>query len=124
MNLPEQITRKQPANWGGDPLFAECRGKLLNLQLCKRVCYDRHHGLSLIGKPVIEFDGRKFEYIGVSAHDTPLLIVHKPTGIESVDSMGDPKLGAELKRQNWISIRSTAQPWETTSKSCSHWIQR
>ena len=107
---------------GGDPLFAECRVKLLNLQLCKRVFYDRHHGLSLIGKPVIEFDGRKFEYIGVSAQDTQLLICTNPPA--GVDSIGDPKLGAELKRQNWISIRSTAQPWETTSKSCSHWIKR
>ena len=31
----------------------------------------------LIGKPGIEFDGRKFEYIGAPAQDTQLLIVHK-----------------------------------------------
>jgi hypothetical protein len=48
----------------------------------------------------------------VPAQDTQLLIVHKPTGIKSVGSMSDPKFGAELKRQNWISIRSTAQPWK------------
>jgi tripartite-type tricarboxylate transporter receptor subunit TctC len=30
----------------------------------------------LIGKPGIEFDGIKFEYIGAPAQDTQLLIVH------------------------------------------------
>ncbi|MEX0803172.1 MAG: tripartite tricarboxylate transporter substrate-binding protein [Candidatus Binatia bacterium] len=39
----------------------------------------------LIGKPGIEFDGRKFEYIGAPAQDTQLLIVHKRTGIKSVE---------------------------------------
>jgi tripartite-type tricarboxylate transporter receptor subunit TctC len=37
----------------------------------------------LIGKPGIEFDGRKFEYIGAPAQDTPLLIVYKRTGIKT-----------------------------------------
>jgi tripartite-type tricarboxylate transporter receptor subunit TctC len=37
----------------------------------------------LIGKPGIEFDGRKFEYVGAPAQDTQLLIVHKRTGIHS-----------------------------------------
>lgn len=37
----------------------------------------------LIGKPGIEFDGRKFEYLGAPAQDTQLLIVHKRTGISS-----------------------------------------
>ena len=39
----------------------------------------------LIGKPGIEFDGRKFEYIGAPAQDTQLLIVHKRTGIKSAE---------------------------------------
>jgi tripartite-type tricarboxylate transporter receptor subunit TctC len=39
----------------------------------------------LIGKPGIEFDGRKFEYIGAPAQDTQQLIVHKRTGIKSVE---------------------------------------
>jgi tripartite-type tricarboxylate transporter receptor subunit TctC len=39
----------------------------------------------LIGKPGIEFDGRKFEYIGAPAQDTQLLIVHKRTGLKSAE---------------------------------------
>jgi tripartite-type tricarboxylate transporter receptor subunit TctC len=39
----------------------------------------------LIGKPGIEFDGRKFGYIGAPAQDTQLLIVHKRTGIKSAE---------------------------------------
>lgn len=39
----------------------------------------------LIGKPGIEFDGRKFEYIGAPAQDTQLLIVHRRTGIKTVE---------------------------------------
>lgn len=39
----------------------------------------------LIGKPGIEFDGRKFEYVGAPAQDTQLLIVHKRTGIKTVE---------------------------------------
>ena len=39
----------------------------------------------LVGKPGIEFDARKFEYIGAPAQDTQLLTVHKRTGIKSVE---------------------------------------
>jgi tripartite-type tricarboxylate transporter receptor subunit TctC len=39
----------------------------------------------LIGKPGIEFDGRRFEYIGAPAQDTQLLIVHKRTGLKSAE---------------------------------------
>lgn len=39
----------------------------------------------LVGKPGIEFDGRKFEYIGAPAQDTQLLAVHKRTGIKTVE---------------------------------------
>jgi tripartite-type tricarboxylate transporter receptor subunit TctC len=39
----------------------------------------------MIGKPGIEFDGRKFEYLGAPAQDTQLLVVHKRTGIKSAE---------------------------------------
>ena len=39
----------------------------------------------LIGKPGIEFDGQKFEYIGAPAQDTQLLIVHKRTGLKTAE---------------------------------------
>lgn len=39
----------------------------------------------LLGKPGIEFDARKFEYIGVPAQDNYMLGIHKSTGITSID---------------------------------------
>lgn len=39
----------------------------------------------LIGKPGIEFDARKFHFIGAPAQDTQLLTVHRRTGIKSVE---------------------------------------
>jgi len=39
----------------------------------------------LLGKPGIEFDARKFEYIGVPAQDNYVLGVNKSTGITSMD---------------------------------------
>jgi tripartite-type tricarboxylate transporter receptor subunit TctC len=39
----------------------------------------------MIGKPGIEFDGRKFEYLGAPAQDTQVLVVHKRTGIKSAE---------------------------------------
>jgi tripartite-type tricarboxylate transporter receptor subunit TctC len=39
----------------------------------------------LLGKPGIEFDARKFEYIGVPAQDNYMLGVHKSTGISSIE---------------------------------------
>src|SRR5574341_379929 len=39
----------------------------------------------LIGKPGIEFDGRRFEYIGAPAQDTQLLIVQKRTGLKTAE---------------------------------------
>jgi tripartite-type tricarboxylate transporter receptor subunit TctC len=39
----------------------------------------------MIGRPGIEFDGRKFEYIGAPAQDTQLLTVHKRTGIKTAE---------------------------------------
>ena len=40
----------------------------------------------LLGKSGIEFDGRKFEYIGVPAQDNFMIGVSKATGITSVEN--------------------------------------
>jgi tripartite-type tricarboxylate transporter receptor subunit TctC len=39
----------------------------------------------LLGKPGIEFDARKFEYVGVPAQDNYMLGIHKSTGLTSID---------------------------------------
>lgn len=39
----------------------------------------------LIGKPGIEFDARKFHFIGAPAQDTQLLTVHRRTGIKNLE---------------------------------------
>ena len=39
----------------------------------------------LLGKAGVEFDARKFEYIGVPAQDNYMLGVHKSTGITSIE---------------------------------------
>jgi tripartite-type tricarboxylate transporter receptor subunit TctC len=39
----------------------------------------------LLGKPGIEFDARRFEYMGVPAQDNYMLAVHKSTGLTSID---------------------------------------
>ena len=39
----------------------------------------------LLGKPGIEFDARKFEYMGVPAQDNYMLGVHKSTGITNIE---------------------------------------
>jgi tripartite-type tricarboxylate transporter receptor subunit TctC len=39
----------------------------------------------LIGKPGIEFDARKFGFIGAPAQDTQLLTVHRRTGIKTLE---------------------------------------
>jgi tripartite-type tricarboxylate transporter receptor subunit TctC len=39
----------------------------------------------LIGKPGIEFDGRKFEYLGAPAQDNQMVALAKRTGITSVE---------------------------------------
>jgi tripartite-type tricarboxylate transporter receptor subunit TctC len=39
----------------------------------------------MIGRQGIEFDGRRFEYIGAPAQDTQLLAVHRRTGIKTVE---------------------------------------
>ncbi len=46
----------------------------------------------LIGRRGIEFDGRKFEYIGAPAQNTQLLVVHKRTGIKTMEQwLAHPK---------------------------------
>jgi tripartite-type tricarboxylate transporter receptor subunit TctC len=39
----------------------------------------------LLGKPGVEFDARRFEYMGVPAQDNYMLAVHKSTGITNID---------------------------------------
>lgn len=39
----------------------------------------------LLGKPGVEFDARKFEYVGVPAQDNYMLAAHKSTGITSIE---------------------------------------
>ena len=49
----------------------------------------------LLGNPAIEFDGRKFEYIGVPAQDHFLIGLSKATGITSYD--------------NWMASKKTVK---------------
>lgn len=39
----------------------------------------------VLGKPGIQFDGRKFEYLGVPTQDSQMLAISKRTGINSVE---------------------------------------
>lgn len=39
----------------------------------------------VLGKPGIQFDGRKFEYLGVPTQDSQMLAISKRTGINSAD---------------------------------------
>ena len=50
----------------------------------------------LLGKPGIEFDARKFEYIGVPAQDNYMLGVAKSTGITSIDQWLSSKTVVKL----------------------------
>jgi tripartite-type tricarboxylate transporter receptor subunit TctC len=50
----------------------------------------------LLGKPGIEFDARKFEYMGVPAQDNYMLGVHKSTGITSIDQWLNSKSPVKL----------------------------
>ena len=47
----------------------------------------------VLGKPGIEFDGRKFEHLGVPAQDTTTVGISKVIGITSID--------------NWLSTKTT-----------------
>ena len=50
----------------------------------------------LLGKPGVEFDARKFEYIGVPAQDNYMLGVHKSTGITSIEQWLNSKTAVKL----------------------------
>ena len=50
----------------------------------------------LLGKPGIEFDARKFEYMGVPAQDNYMIGVHKSTGITSIDQWLNSKSPVKL----------------------------
>ena len=47
----------------------------------------------VLGKPGIEFDGRKFEHLGVPAQDTTTVGINKASGITSID--------------HWLSTKTT-----------------
>lgn len=47
----------------------------------------------VLGKPGIEFDGRKFEHLGVPAQDTTTVGITKVSGVASID--------------NWLSAKTT-----------------
>ena len=49
----------------------------------------------LFGLPGIEFDARKFEYIGAAVTDTPVCVLTKATGIDTV--------------QKWMAAKSTVK---------------
>src|SRR6476660_9639187 len=50
----------------------------------------------LLGKPGIEFNARKFEYIGVPGQDNYMLGVHKSTGITSIEQWLNSKTAVKL----------------------------
>ena len=50
----------------------------------------------LIGKPGIEFDARKFEYIGIPTQDNVACAFHKSSGITSFDALRNAKTPVKL----------------------------
>ena len=50
----------------------------------------------LLEKPGIEFDARKFEYVGVPAQDNYMLAAHKSTGITSIEQWLSAKTPVKL----------------------------
>ena len=50
----------------------------------------------LLGKPGVEFDARKFEYMGVPTQDNYMLAVHKSTGITSIEQWLSSKTQVKL----------------------------
>ena len=50
----------------------------------------------LIGKPGIEFDSRKFEYIGIPTQDNVACAFYKPSGITTFDSLRNAKTPVKL----------------------------
>jgi len=50
----------------------------------------------VIGKPGIEFDARKFEYIGIPTQDNVACAFYKPSGITTFDSLKNAKTPVKL----------------------------
>ena len=50
----------------------------------------------LIGKPGIEFDARKFEYIGIPTQDNVACAFYKPSGITTFDNLRNAKTPVKL----------------------------
>jgi len=50
----------------------------------------------VIGKPGIEFDARKFEYIGIPTQDNVACAFYKPSGITTFDSLRNAKTPVKL----------------------------
>ncbi len=50
----------------------------------------------LIGKPGIEFDARKFEYIGIPTQDNVACAFYKPSGITTFDALKNAKTPVKL----------------------------
>jgi tripartite-type tricarboxylate transporter receptor subunit TctC len=50
----------------------------------------------VIGKPGIEFDARKFEYIGIPTQDNVACAFYKPSGIASFDNLRNAKIPVKL----------------------------
>lgn len=50
----------------------------------------------LLGKPGVEFDARKFEYMGVPAQDNYMIAVNKSTGLTSMDQWLSSKTVVKL----------------------------
>ena len=52
----------------------------------------------LLGKPGIEFDAAKFEYVGVPAQDNFIFGVHKSTGITDVERLARLQTSGQIRR--------------------------
>lgn len=50
----------------------------------------------IIGKPGIEFDARKFEYIGIPTQDNVACAFHKSSGITTIDALRNAKTPVKL----------------------------
>lgn len=50
----------------------------------------------IIGKPGIEFDARKFEYIGIPTQDNVACAFHKSSGITTIDALKNAKTPVKL----------------------------
>ena len=72
----------------------------------------------LLGKSGLEFDGRKFEYIGVPAQDNFMIGVSKATGITSVDATLERSLGQTWGRRA-VRLRLHARRPKAARSACT-----